>query len=285
MIEELLSRTQGILRLPSPLLLLPLGGQGFAVPDRLPVERKDKQANDGDEERGDNHPGPDRPPPDGSPDLAPASGRTGGDRLAPEITAKILREGAAIRVAQGRILLQRLHADGLQVGIDIAPPLPDRRRIPGDNLFADLQDGLRRVGLPVGQHLVEDNPKRPDVGPGSDPVGGAARLLRRHVVDGSDDGPGHGQIVFARDLRQTEVAEKDPSSRLFDENILGLQIPVDDSLKMGRPRRPRDRLQDCEPIALFQLRHDLGQSPAANVIHGDEVDRLPILLGLSDLMN
>ena len=120
-----------------------------------------------------------------------------------------------------------------------------------------LQDRRHRVGGRVAvegalarEHLVEDRAEGEDV---AARVGGtAAHLFGRHVTERAQDdagfraGGGRRQVrdlraalLRVRELGEAEVEDLQPTV-VRDEDVLGLQVPVDDSLLVRRGETVND---------------------------------------------
>ena len=131
---------------------------------------------------------------------------------------------------------------------------------------SDSAAELAREGPLPGQHLVEDDAERELVAPEVDDL--APRLLRRHVGHRPEDDPllaqgrergrpGVGWIV-AGDLvpGQAEVEELGVAV-LRQEDVLGLDVAVDDSLPVRRREAFRHLQPDVE--SLPERQRPLGQ--------------------------
>lgn len=130
-------------------------------------------------------------------------------------------------------------------------------------------------------HLVEHHAQRPDVRPQVHGLGGC--LLRRHVGNRAQSGPGAGKSVLAHKLRETEVDDLDSFAR-GDHEIGRLDVSMHDLVSMGLEQalgylsRDGDGSLDRERTASDVLLQGL---PVV-VRHRDEH---PAVLGLVDLVN
>ena len=151
------------------------------------------------------------------------------------------------------ILLEAVADDALEAGRDVLVGDGEIRRI-------FLQDRRHRVGGRVAvegalarEHLVEDRAEGEDVGAR---VGGlAAHLLGRHVAERAHDDAGlrargRGRevgglatLLGVRQLGEAEVEDLHPAV-VGDEDVLGLEVPVDDPLLVRR----REAVDDLECV-------------------------------------
>ena len=140
-----------------------------------------------------------------------------------------------------------------------------------------LQDRRHRVGgrvaverAPAREHLVEDRAEGEDV---AARVGGlAAHLLGRHVAERAEDDAGLraggggrevrglAALLGVRELREAEVEDLH-AAVVRDEDVLGLQVPVDDPLLV----RGREAVDDLERVVDRLARRELaaGERPRA----------------------
>ena len=143
---------------------------------------------------------------------------------------EVLRELLHGRVAGGRLLGQGLEDDLLQSGGRVGLGFLQRRRLPVED---GVDHGLVVVALErelTGEHFVEDDPERPDVGPAVDLI--SPGLLRRHVGDRPERRPAPRQRQTAPELGQTEVHDLGPALR-GDHDVGALDVPVHDTFLMG----------------------------------------------------
>ena len=188
-------------------------------------------------------------------ELIDGAGRAGQDGLVAQVPLDVFGQGQRALVAPGRVLLQRLHDDGLQVARDGAAgdasvrarPLAQGHR----RLVADHAKGfeLRPVGHVVRQRardqLVEDHAEGIHVRAEVDLVGVAARLLRAHVGQRSLHSAGlgeqRGDDVGVGDPGQAEVEDLDLQRTASaagalgsqpDQDVGGLEVAVHDPALM-----------------------------------------------------
>ncbi len=164
-------------------------------------------------------------------DLPRAAPRPGPERL------ETLGHGLEIRpqllhglIAVSRFLGQRLTNDLLQPGRDVRPGFFKRVRVGMDDLMDDRLIVVAAERQLPGQHLVEDDAERPDVGARVEIL--APGLLRRHVGDGPDRRLALGQRGAAPELGQPEVHDLGLAP-VRDHDVGALDVPVDDALAVG----------------------------------------------------
>ncbi len=189
----------------------------------------------------------------------PERRRPGLDRVAGEKTLKVLDQSLGRAIAPGRLLVEAVQADGLEVAGD--PGYQPRRR--HDLVVSDLTQRLhRRFPLEwrtAGQHFVEDRAQRIDVGGRPDILGMSARLFGGHVAGRAHDLAQLGlTAVRFEPLGQAEIGDLGDAI-LGEQNVGGLQIAVDDSGVVGELDGPGERDQElggraaglgrtCEPV-------------------------------------
>ena len=186
------------------LLALPIQGPfGLHITDRGNPGHRGQQ----DEDRR-HQPGHHRVP------LAPPPGPLRGgdpprpDRLVGQEPPQVLRQGGRGRVAPGRLLVEALQADRLEVARQLRHQPRRRHRLAP----LDLLQGLQRRGgperRPAGQQLVEDRPQGVDVRRRARLPGLTAGLLGGHVAGRAHDqvGPRQGRLAVQH-LGQAEVGD------------------------------------------------------------------------------
>ena len=159
--------------------------------------------------------------------------------------SRVLAQAAS---EEGENSWRRRGRKSLPVGL----PLQDPRDRVGNGLAAE--------GLPARDHLVKDAAQRPDVGPLVHRL--APGLLGAHVGGGAQDhavacsaageGRREGQALrnrfLSEGLREAEIQELD-LVLCGNLDVGGLEIPVDDSLLVGRLQRLGDLAGDVERLA------------------------------------
>ena len=187
-------------------------------------------------------------------------------------------EGEVVGRVKARlgILLEAVVDDALEAGVDLAVRRRELGRLPHEDRRHGRGRGVAVEGALPREHLVQDGAEREDVGTR---VGrAAAHLLGGHVAERSEDhaglGGGRGARLGPDQLGQAEV--EDLQAAVFrDEDVLGLQVPVNDALLVGggeapgglerelrRPARGKGagREAAAERLAFEQLRNDVGRS-------------------------
>ncbi len=209
--------------------------------------------------------------------FAPASGR--GRPLRPQ-APEVGRELVRVLVTQGRILRETFVDDPLELHRDPRPK-PRHRLV---RLVEDRVDD-RLVVVPgewaaAGEHLVEHDAERPDVGAPVDRF--RSRLLRRHIGDRAERCSGLRDARAIEREREAEIHDLGPSARR-DHDVGGLDVAVDHALLVGLLEARRDLERDFD--RLVYLERPRGErfleAPSLDERHRDERRAL----GLSDLMD
>jgi hypothetical protein len=205
--------------------------------------RGDDAAADQGQGGGDAGRGQGRVAPAPAPGALDAADRPGGNGAAVEERLQVVGQGGGRGVAPGRLLVQALEADRLQVARQPRHQPAGRHRLVGQHLQHRVERRLGPERRAAGQALVEDGAQGVDVGGGADLLRLARRLLRRHVGGGAEDGAGlrlAADVVQA--LGQAEVG--DPQlSRLrlrigcqaasSQEDVRRLEVAVDHAGLVG----------------------------------------------------
>ena len=124
-------------------------------------------------------------------------------------SAELVGHLARRAVPERRILGERPHHDLLEPLRHEPVLLPDRRRRVGHLLHRDLDRGVAGERQLAGQHLVEHDPHRVEVGlrPDVEP----ARLLGREVLRGAHDRADLGHLRDVRRPGDAEVRHLEPA--------------------------------------------------------------------------
>lgn len=187
-----------------------------------------------------------------------------------EDAAQLGRQLSGGGVAQLRVLRQSALEDALKAGREAC----ELRRDVGERRVDDPVDDLGHVGPlegpAAGEHLEQHDPQGEDVRPSGDLA--AQELLRRHVTRCAED---LVALVAERDLVQTRDAEVGELhlARLVEEDVGGLDVPVDDAHGVEIVERRGDlghQVDGALEVELAAGRQDLGQAAAAHVLHGHE---------------
>jgi hypothetical protein len=153
--------------------------------------------------------------------------------------------------------------------------------------LADVPHRDGDLVLPVerdvpGEHLEEDDPQGVQVALARDGV--AERLLGRDVVRGPQDAPVRGELLLVEGAGDPEVRDL-RRALLVHQDVLGLDVAVDDPLRVGGAERPGDldrvgdRLGDRQPpVAADAVLERL----ALDVLEHDERAAVAVLAGVDD---
>ncbi len=164
------------------------------------------------------------------------AGRAAGARdLDLERVLEVAEEVVHVAVAVARLLGGRLLDRRREHRRGVGATALDARHHLVDVLHRDADLGLGLERDLAGQHLVEQDPERVDVGAGVDLP--AHRLLGGDVVGGAEDPAGRGQAVRLEREGDPEVGDLGPALGV-DEDVLGLDVAVDQPRLRGRPAGP-----------------------------------------------
>ena len=144
-----------------------------------------------------------------------------------------------------RVLRERAEHDHVEVGRDVGPLQRRRPRRVGEMLHRDLDRRLAAERRLAGEHLVEDDADRVEVGALVD--GGAARLLGREVLRRPDDRAGLGHLAHAR-ARDAEVRDLEAPVRV-GHHVVRLDVPVDDALAVREAERREHLARRVDRVA------------------------------------
>ena len=220
-------------------------------------------------------------------DAVGGGGRTGGDRLVPEVALEVGGEGGGGWVAALGLLGERLGEDGLQVSGERPIDRPQRTRFVVLDGASHLGQRLavEVVGQSSGQQLVAQHAERVDVGTHVDRVARAADLLGTGVGDRADVLSLARQGLRSQSLgvRQASDAEVEHLGRaaLLDQHVAGLQVAVDDALAVC----VLDGLADSDQEAQASVDVELlllgpgRDRRAGDELHGEEGQLAPGRLG------
>ncbi len=263
-------------------LVIALGQPGFGATQHLPIlacaqlaqphERRE-QHDQADHQRETDHPVT----------LDPANrnaqqGRRAGQNcLSPQKALQVLGQQRGRVVAMARLLLDRLDADDLQIGRQSGPQTRGPLRLGLEDLAVDLHRGAAMERQPTGQHLIEHDAQRIDVAASVDLIQLSTHLLRGHVERRAHRAAGLGQMGLRIELaRQTEVDHDRGVVRIADQDVSGLQVPVNDSLQVGGVHRLGDTAQHLhQRIArVAAQRQDRLERLPDNAVHRDVMQAL-----------
>ena len=136
----------------------------------------------------------------------------------------------------------------------------DRRRLVADVARGDVGEAAAAEGRPSGEHLVEHDAQRVQVGARVDLA--TQRLFRRDVLARPEHAAGLRQTRLLQRTGDPEIGHAHPAV-VADQDVAGLQIAVDAAPRVGGGeavrdlRRDRDRVGDRDhpllPEALPQI--------------------------------
>ena len=122
-----------------------------------------------------------------------------------------------------------------------------------------------------GEHLVEDDAQRVDVGALIERD--SLHLLGRHVVRRADDPPRFGQAGILERLGQSEVGDGHAPAAV-DENVLRLQVAMNHALLVRRLQPFADLPEDVHGLRKGQpafAAHHRREVLAGDVLHGQKL--------------
>ena len=90
---------------------------------------------------------------------------------------------------------------------------------------------VRLEGEPAGEHLIERDAEGVEIGAVVDRPVHPPRLLRRHVGQRALDEPGRlrGRLLAGQAGGEPEVGDLHLAGGGVDEDVVGLEVPVDDA--------------------------------------------------------
>ena len=162
-------------------------------------------------------------------------GLAGQDGLALPPAAQILGHGQGTFIAAGRILLQALPHDGVQVGRQVRHQAPQGRQVGFHGAAEGLDAVVGGEGRLAGQHLVQGRAQAVDIRAAVDPLMLAAHLLGGHVVDGAHGLPMLGEFGGIQAPGQPEIQDRRFEAVLLagHHDVGRLQIPMDQAHAVG----------------------------------------------------
>ncbi|GEM_PF-6193897 len=192
---------------------------------------------------------------------------------------QVVREISCAAVPQIGILLERLHADGLEVGIDRGVQKPRGHRILTRDAREDLFERSSSEGRLTRDHLVQRRAQSPHVRTLVDPAMFAEGLFGTHVGRSSDHDSGDrgSRIRTALEPGQAEV-DHDAVKIGGEKDVAGLEVSMEDAVRV--------RVGDA--FRRFLDRPDrlgTGHPPAGEgLFQGRSVDPLHDAIGPADLL-
>ena len=157
-------------------------------------------------------------------------------------------EGLRKSVA-GLIPVVRIPGHGLQ---NHTLEAPGHSRIEPSRTHRGLSGGTENLGRVVaiegpreGRDLVERDAERIQIAAPVRTITIAARLLRRHVLEGPDDPLGRRPAPGEKIADQTEV-DQPGLAALIDDDVPGLDVPMHDALRVQVIEGARDLFHDFD---------------------------------------
>ena len=173
-------------------------------------------------------------------------------------------------VAVFRVLGQRAQRHHVDVLGNLVPELGRRHGHLGQMLHRDLERRVAGERDLAGQHLVQDDPDRVDVGALVDR--GSLRLLGRQVLRGADDRADLRHLARAR-AGDAEVGHLQAAVGVHDD-VVRLDVAVDDPVPVCIADRGQDlaRVVDRDPDRRRPPADDqLLERPPREILHRDVV--------------
>ena len=250
------------------------GPRGFGRAPVLPVHPAQLHHPAGvDRRAGHQGPGGGQPVgPEPAPGLFQAAHGPGPDRRAVGEQPQVLGQGQGRAVAVFRLRLQAPAQDRLQVGGQVGLGAAPGREHP-----APLEDQFSTPAGPGVGHFAEQGEMQGD--PQGEDVGGrphqpalAQDLLGRHEGGGAQDPRSEGQGALVQGDGQAEVADEGdpaPAGAAFQQDVGGLEVPVDELHPVRRVDRLGHLGQDGRHLQDGELEGGLGQGRAPHQLHGD----------------
>ena len=161
-------------------------------------------------------------------------------------------------VAVEGFLAQAPRHDRIEVGQALGPNGRGQGRLRFDDARQRSAHGLIHEGVHAGRKLVDHHSQRKQIRPKIDVL--AEHLLGCHIGRRADDDAGLRELRTGRRLHpgQAKVEDLDQAAGRLDD-VLGLDVPVDDSRRVGGSERTGQLGAD---------RHDLSDRQRAGGEHG-----------------
>ncbi len=187
-------------------------------------------------------------------------------------TPQLVRKVGRRRVAVLHFFRERLQANSLELGRNIAGNLARRLGLVVANLPQELSALLGPEGDAAAEHLVEDDSQGVDVRAAVDPMGGSAHLLRRHVSRRAGD---NTQLVAAggRIVEREPKIDQHRLAARSEDDVRRFHVAVDGQLRVGVGQRVGHSRHDGHRVLPG---HGIVSQPASEVVAleivGNDVD-------------